>query len=309
MERLRLRAAGRSERGPVRSWNEDDYRFSAEHELVVLCDGMGGNCGGVPASKTAVWATLERFQVGDPPGWDPGDEDPAATRLREAIERADQRVQRVNAVLPANGATIAALHLDSARERVTVAHVGDCRVVRWRDGQLARVTEDHSLIRALRAAGRAPTPAQLQAYGNIVTRALGFDERFAAAELHGAAAVEGDMYLLTTDGLHDALADEDFESILRRHARDLQRCVDLLIARSLARGSDDNATICAVELTRDPAPRRDHGRSSPPTLPWLYSPDGPAPEAPERWRRRADTAEGWSEFYRLVVGDDDDRQR
>ena len=92
MERLRLQVAGRSEVGPVRTWNEDDYQFSAAHELVVLCDGMGGNCGGLPAAKTAVWATLERFQAGDPPGWDPGDEEPEIARLREAIERANQRV-------------------------------------------------------------------------------------------------------------------------------------------------------------------------------------------------------------------------
>ncbi len=308
MERLRLHVAGRSERGPARTWNEDDYQFSAAHELVVLCDGMGGNCGGAPASKTAAWATIERYEVGDPPGWDPGSADPGSARLREAIERADERVRRVNAVLPAIGTTIAALHLDAARERVTIAHVGDCRVARWRAGELTRVTEDHSLVRALRAAGHEPTPEQREAYRFIVTRALGYDEKFRIPDLHSAAAVTGDMYLLTTDGLHDVLPDEEFESILRQHERDLRRCVDRSIERALARGSDDNATICAVEITRDPAPRRSHGKSTPPTLPWLYSPDGPAPDVPARWRGRAATIKDWGEFYRLVLGDDDDRR-
>ena len=307
MSRWRLRAAGRTERGPVRALNEDDYQFYAPHDLLVVCDGMGGSCNGRPAAKVASWATVERFQRGDPAGWDPGDEEPDAARLREAVAAADHRVRRVARFLTGAGAAIVALHV--AGDRVSIAHVGDCRAYRWRCGALTQITADHRLFAYLRANGIEPTAAQL-AYAGVLVRALGFGDAL-EVELHAADIAPGDLYALCTDGLHELVSDDELAAALGRVDADARqdaprRVVDELVERALERGARDNVTLCVAGLTRDPAPQVSHGGMAPPRVPWLYNPSGPLPDVPRALSELEphEVYARFGELYRLIMGDD-----
>lgn len=305
-ERWILRAGGRSATGPIRSINEDDLRFLGPHNLAVVCDGMGGNCSGRPAAKTAVWAACERFERGDPPGWRaPGGEAPALARLREATRGADLRVTRLHPLIPVAGTTLVALHLGDGA--LVLAHAGDCRAARWRgDDELEVFTRDHSLLGMIEAAGQAPSAAERERFAGVTTRVLGLVEPRCPIDLHRVPMVLGDRFALTTDGVHRFVDDRTIAAILGECGDDLEAAAAAMIDAAIAQGSDDNATALIVEVTRARAPAPSFGNSTKPTLPWLYAPAGPLPEVPERWRERAPGAasEQFRELYALVMGDD-----
>src|SRR6201991_125760 len=124
-----------SDLGRQRQGNEDNYFVRAP--LFVVADGMGGAQSGEGASEMAV----EAFNDGLPDGEGPGE------GLRHIIETANQRIHersRVETQRAGMGTTVTAVYV--GEDSVTVAHVGDSRCYRLRNGELVRLTNDHSLV-------------------------------------------------------------------------------------------------------------------------------------------------------------------
>ena len=134
---------------------------------------------------------------------------------------------------------VALLHHD----KLVVAHVGDSRAYRMRDGQLEQITRDHSQVQDQVDAGLlTPQQARVAANRNLVTRALGI-ERVVEVELNQFTVKPADIYLLCSDGLSDMVQDAEIADVLNAFGGTLDRAGSALITRANALGGVDNISV------------------------------------------------------------------
>ena len=189
---MRLTAGAASDVGKVRKTNEDSYLSEVDRGLFLVCDGMGGAASGEVASRIAV-VTIAR-RLGEPFNGDDPDEDekhllPQTICLGEAVRLANRSIYdqaRTHAGQSGMGTTMVGVWLD--QDVASLAHVGDSRAYLWRNGQLAPVTSDHSLVEAQVRAGLLDREQSLKSeHQNILLRALG-----ARSDRRGGAGRSGD---------------------------------------------------------------------------------------------------------------------
>jgi protein phosphatase len=243
----------------VRDHNEDTYLLRPDLGLYLVADGMGGHQAGDVASAMVRLSVANFFEVTQHEDYarellEPGDEafDAPGTRLRAAIRKANRDVFAAsadNAVHYGMGSTVVAAHLPSDAERMYIAHVGDSRCYRIRGKKLELLTRDHSLINealALDPTMSAEDLARLPT--NIITRALGMDAHV-EVDLTYADVLEGDTYLLCSDGLSGLITnDEILEAITL--VEDASEVCDLLVALANEAGGVDNITALALKVWR-----------------------------------------------------------
>lgn len=235
---IRFSGHGRSEVGHVRSSNEDSGFVGPS--CLLVADGVGGAAAGEVASATATYV------VGACALAEPGAE-PAAV-LRSALGLAQEQLRLGVRRVPERAGmatTLTALLTDG--ERVALAHVGDsrCYVLRG-DGELTRVTRDHTFVQqlvddgSLSEAERARHP-----WRHMVVRSLDGDpdERADVTRLDLGV---GDRVLLASDGLTDLVSERRIEAVLRR--RDDDDAVDSLVEAALVAGGRDNVTCVVATL-------------------------------------------------------------
>jgi protein phosphatase len=139
--------------------------------------------------------------------------------------------------------TLAKVHGDE----VSLAHVGDSRAYRLRDGQLEQLTRDHSLVAELERSGQiTPEAAEHHPQRSIITRALG-PEPDVEVDTYTLAGREGDVFLICSDGLTSMIADDEVGSILRS-AGSLDGAADELIRAANQSGGKDNITVILFRL-------------------------------------------------------------
>ena len=234
-----LRAAEatcKTDTGRQRRENEDSA--IARAPMFVVADGMGGARAGEVASQIAI----ESFQRGLP---DSGNsEEQLAERVREAnraiYDRASQEPD-----LSGMGTTLTAAYvLDS---EVAIAHVGDSRAYLFRDGELRRLTQDHSLVGELVARGKlTEEQAAEHPQRSIITRALGI-EREVEVDTWSHPVRAGDIVLLCSDGLTSMISEERVAEALAG-APALEEAASRLIAEANAAGGRDNITVVLFRL-------------------------------------------------------------
>lgn len=192
---------------------------------------------------------------------------PDEGRLRElvAIANADLALRvRMDSALTGMATTLVGLFSDG--EQVLVAHTGDSRAYRLRDGGLAQITEDDSLVRELLASGAiAEADVPHHPLRSVVTHVLGGAPEDAAA-LHVAAEPlrRGDRWLLASDGLTDYVPVLEVADALDTAATP-QDAADALVALALRHRARDNVSVVvadAVELAEPPAYRPAFGGSA-----------------------------------------------
>ncbi len=164
--------------------------------------------------------------------------------VRSAILKANSLVFRTAQRQPqckGMGTTLVAAVF--AEHRVTIAHVGDSRLYRLRNDQLQQMTVDHSLQQELVAKGfYTPEEAKTSVNKNIVTRAIGV-EPTVTPDLREEAVLEGDIYLLCSDGLSDLVTEQEMRSILKQSGGNLEVAADLLVALANDNGGKDNISV------------------------------------------------------------------
>jgi protein phosphatase len=225
-----------SDLGRQRQGNEDNYFVRAP--LFVVADGMGGAQAGEVASEMAVAS----FDPGLPEGGT------AAEGLVRVIEEANRRIHdrsREDADRAGMGTTVTAAHVGEGE--VTIAHVGDSRAYVLRDGELVRLTRDHSLVGELVARGKL-TEEQAEAHPqrSVITRALGPEPRV-EVDVETFPARAGDVFLLCSDGLTSMVAEARLQPILGR-ARSLEEAGRELIDAANDAGGRDNITVILFRL-------------------------------------------------------------
>jgi protein phosphatase len=139
-------------------------------------------------------------------------------------------------------------------DRFTVAHVGDSRLYRYRNGTLERITNDHSLTQELLDSGfYTPEQAEQSLNKHLVTRAIGI-EKSVQIDLREDTTQSGDIYLLCSDGVTDMIDDSVIRNTIRDNDDDLEKAAAELIHESnLAGGKDNISVILARPLKPFPA--------------------------------------------------------
>jgi protein phosphatase len=136
-------------------------------------------------------------------------------------------------------------------EEVVVAHVGDSRCYLLRDGELTRLTKDHSLVGELVARGKVTEEeALLHPQRSVITRAVG-PESTVKVDADRIAARPGDVFLLCSDGLTDMVRDRDVSRVLKA-VPTLEQAGRNLIAAANAAGGRDNITVILFRLEEVP---------------------------------------------------------
>jgi len=218
--------------GRHRQANEDAY--FARSPLFAVADGMGGAQAGEVASGIAVSV----LQDGLPAGAGSVEQ-----RLAGAVRDANAEIHRRSQNEPelsGMGTTFTLAYL--GEEELTVAHVGDSRTYRWRDGKLELLTEDHSLVGEFVRQGKiTQEEADEHPQRSIITRALG-PEAQVDVDTHTWRAEPGDVYLLCSDGLTSMIHEAQVAEILRDN-RSLRSAGRALVDAANAAGGRDNITV------------------------------------------------------------------
>src|SRR5687767_14601080 len=220
-----------SDLGRQRQGNEDNYFVRAP--LFVVADGMGGAQAGEVASEMAV----DSFDGGL------GNGSPAEGLVR-VIQEANRRIHdrsRSDEQAAGMGTTCTAAYVGESE--VTIAHVGDSRAYLWRDGELTRLTRDHSLVGELVARGKlTEEQAESHPQRSVITRALG-PEANVEVDVDAFPARAGDVFLLCSDGLTSMVHEPQLKSLLADRERPLEQTGRMLIAAANDAGGRDNITV------------------------------------------------------------------
>ncbi|CAM3958221.1 PP2C family protein-serine/threonine phosphatase [Tsukamurella ocularis] len=235
---LVLRYAARSDRGLVRSNNEDSVYAGAR--LLALADGMGGHAAGEVASQLMIAALAPLDD--DEPGGDLLD------TLEEAMVAGNDTIAEQVAEDPeldGMGTTLTAILF--AGSKLGLIHVGDSRGYLRRDGQLIRITKDDTFVQTLVDEGRITAEqAHTHPQRSLIMKALTGHEVEPTLTLREAKA--GDVYLLCSDGLSDVVSDETIGETLELATESVSAAADRLIELALKSGGPDNVTVVVARV-------------------------------------------------------------
>jgi PPM family protein phosphatase len=222
--------------GRRRRRNEDAY--VCEPPLFAIADGMGGAQAGEVASRLAAAALKES-------GAATGGEE----RIYDLIQEANRRVYDRSSTDPATsgmGTTITVALVENGN--VAFGHVGDSRAYLIRDGRMEQITEDHSLVNELMKSGKlSREEAEAHPQRSVITRALGTDPDVDVDTFTIEAQV-GDLFLLSSDGLTDMVAEGRIFELVDENRPDIDAALTALVKAANRAGGEDNITVVAFEI-------------------------------------------------------------
>lgn len=252
--RGKIRFSELTDTGMVRDHNEDAIGTNEDMGLMVLADGMGGYNAGEVASGIAV-QTIAELATEGAHREERNDIDPNTGLMRQTIVLRDA-VARANKIIfqtaqsqthcEGMGTTlVAAMFYD---DKISVAHVGDSRAYRLRNGKFEQLTMDHSLLQELVDRGfYSEEEAQRSTNRNYVTRALGV-EPTVEVEVQEYEVLPDDIYLLCSDGLPDMVEDEDIHLTISTFNASLDVVGQQLVQLANDNGGRDNVSVMLAEV-------------------------------------------------------------
>lgn len=240
---MRIEYGALSDKGKIRSSNEDTCVANIQSMFFLVADGMGGHAAGEIASHIAA-STIEEILTGPDRDSDPDE------LLKLAVSRANSRVYETQMLKPecrGMGSTLTLLTFSD--NRFHIAQVGDSRAYLLRNDVLNQLTRDHSVVWPLYENGvLSKDDISKHPQKNLITRSIGTYPEV-EPELRNEAACEGDIFLLCSDGLTDVLTDQEITDILSRRDKSPQELADLFIETANAGGGPDNITVVIVRVT------------------------------------------------------------
>ncbi len=266
---IKITVFGKTDVGLIREHNEDTFLIAdvaqnlhtndlktpieialgPKGALFMVCDGMGGAAAGEVASQMAIELIVANLEAAEPMA-----RDPFARRLRRSIEDANDKIyaqSRDNQSERGMGTTCTAAALVDGT--LVIGQIGDSRCYVVRNSHLGQVTKDQSLAWQLIEAGAmTPEEAKQFEHANIILQALGVQERVEVV-LSQVALRRGDVILISSDGLHGPVSDEDIGRILAEE-KDIQKACDRLVSRALERDGPDNVTVVLARFDGEGLP-------------------------------------------------------
>lgn len=236
---MKLRCVGASDRGLIRSGNQD--AMHAGRWLAAVADGMGGMAAGDLASAIAI-ETIADIDLETP-------EDALVAALQNAVATANARIRQAVLEQPDRqgmGTTLTGLLCARTGSALALVHIGDSRAYLLREGVLKQITRDDTFVQMLVDEG-VITPEEAGSHPRraVVTQALqGGDISPAYATMVPWAR---DRWLLCSDGLSNVVRHETLAEVLRAFP-DREACVRQLIDLALRAGGPDNVTAIVVDV-------------------------------------------------------------
>lgn len=242
-----MRSYGITDVGRVRNINQDfvyasDRPVGKLHNLFVVADGMGGHKAGERASSYAVEVFLDNVRR-------EREKNPIKV-IRRSIEKANSKVyEEASTQESCRGMGTTLVVATVLKNTLYVANVGDSRLYLISDG-IRQITRDHSLVEEMiRAGGLTREEARRHPDKNVITRAVGVEERV-AIDFFDLSVKQGDKILLCTDGLSNMLTDEQICQIVEGESS-LQSAGKKLVEAANQNGGRDNITVLLAEVRTD----------------------------------------------------------
>ncbi len=254
-----IASCGHSETGSVRDGNEDRLLMDERLSLFAIADGMGGHNYGEVAAELAL-ATLQRYvdsSSGSDVTWPFGYDFSLSldgNRLITAIQLANRHVWSRSgdtSEYAGMGTTVAAVLVTG--NKAAIASVGDSRVYLFRAGALELLTKDDTWVGAMvRQGSLDPAEAPHHPMRNVLTQAAGAREDI-HVHLAEQALLDGDLLLVSSDGLHGVVEEEQIRSLLGATAgiNALNDTAAALIQAAMDRGAPDNVSCIVLRYTDD----------------------------------------------------------
>ncbi len=242
---LTLRYSAVSDIGRTRKKN-DDSGYAGPH-LVMVADGMGGAAAGDVASAVAV-ATLQRLDAPAP--------DDMLVALAGAVHRANDRLAELieeDAAVEGMGTTLTAVLFDGAQ--IAVAHLGDSRGYLWQDGELRRITHDHTWVQSLVDDGRiTDDEARVHSHRSLLLKVLdGRNDNDPDLTVYDVEL--GDRILICSDGLSGFVEHDRMERVLSIGTA--ESVAHELLQLALEAGSNDNVTVVVADVVDEESVEED----------------------------------------------------
>lgn len=238
---MQTHAHGLTDKGRIRQDNQDAYFIDLEHQVYAVADGLGGLPGGADASRRIVellrksmdgiTAREERFD------------------LAELIIGINQIISKESlSAYPATGSGSTLTLCQIADGQLFIGHVGDSAVYLMRDGDLEKLTIDHTMEQELidehGEGARAHMPPE---YPHTLTRCVGQEAEFRVDQTR-IELQKGDRVLLCTDGLNKVISEEDIAKILGADLSPEEITIQLA-NKANAQSGPDNITIITLILS------------------------------------------------------------
>ncbi len=248
-------AAATTDVGKVREHNEDAHLIDTENEVFIVADGMGGHAAGEVASQSAVKHVHETW---------------TGVSLQRRIEayaaRGDAKARRE--LLKAVREGVVTAHLDILHQaeddeskrgmgttftgfivcggEAVFAHAGDSRAYLIRDGLAMQLSEDHTVLSRLRAAGMGPKQGAQKRWKGVLTNALGIGDATRVATFL-VPLYTADRILLCSDGVYEYFEAHEIATLVSEKPSPAL-AVNRIIELALERGGHDNATALLVKV-------------------------------------------------------------
>ena len=255
-----VRAGAVSHVGRVRS-NNQDSGFVGAH-IHGVADGMGGHAGGDVASSITVKYLAENETAF-------ASVDEAKAGLTDLLHEANELIIEAVAEHPElKGMGTTADLMTQVGDKLVVGHIGDSRVYRYSGSKLEQMTVDHTFVQRLVDAGRiTPEEALVHPRRSVLMRVLGDVETAPDVDTYVFDAVDGDRWLLCSDGLSSYVEEDQIAEVLARTVESSREVGDDLVQLALDNGAPDNVTVVVLEMGEsnlEPMPRKVVGAASNP---------------------------------------------
>lgn len=240
-----VQMSGACDTGIARDHNEDAIALQEDdgrgYHLAIVCDGMGGHSAGEIASAIAVQVIGEHLAHHFASAQVP---DEIPDLLRAAFNLANERIDDHAMANPAaQGMGCTCVAVLGIRDRFWVAHTGDSRGYRVRDGRVEQLTLDHTMVQELVTQGLlTPEQAAVHPYRGRISRCLGHGQQKCDCDISEFVLDRGDNLLLCSDGLSDVVGHAEISALVgQRDVRDASR--RLIEAANKAGGPDNISAI------------------------------------------------------------------
>jgi serine/threonine protein phosphatase PrpC len=234
------KSAAASHVGKIRS-NNQDSGYAGSH-LFVVADGMGGHAGGDVASALTVkhlGSVDRRFSTAAE----------AQVALHDALISANTLLAETvfeHGELTGMGTTVSGFLLVGSE--LAIAHIGDSRIYRLRNGELTRLTNDHTFVQRLVDSGRiTEEEAAVHPRRSVLMRVLGDVDATPEIDTAIESTELGDRWLLCSDGLSSYVPEERIVAVLGGPG-DAEEVAERLVKESLDHGAPDNVTVVVVDI-------------------------------------------------------------
>ena len=253
-EAVKITFAGNTDMGMVRTNNEDAFVvrniWDDKHVLAVAIDGVGGYEGGEVAAAIAR-DSIQQYLLENTEG-------EKAELLKRAVVHANNRInaeRNSDAERSQMSCVLTAVLVDVAEQYINMAHVGDTRLYQYCDGEMTKLSHDHSLVGYREEIGDlTEEEAMHHPQRNIISRDVGSryisedDDEY--VEVNSFPLLPNSTLLLCSDGLCDMITSAEMRTVLAA-STSVEEKVSALIAAANAAGGRDNVTVVLVEYCAD----------------------------------------------------------